>query len=138
MTTSGITAIGTTLSFNGNTIGEIESYSGGGVAANIHEVLTCDSTDYYADKLAGALNSGNVTFGMIYQPTLTTGNYSKLKTDAEARTSGTLLITFPNGATITGSAIIANLGDPNFGSADEVVKFSCEFPRKGKFTHTGV
>ena len=137
MATSGITAIGTTLAFNGNTIGEIESYSGGGVVVNIHEVLTCDSTNYYADKLAGALNSGNVTFGMVYQPG-TTQNYAKLKTDAEARTSGTLLITFPNGATITGSAIIANLGDPNFGSADEVIKFSCEFARKGQFTHTGV
>jgi hypothetical protein len=138
MTTSAINSMGTTVSFNGNTIGEIESYSGGGVAVNIHEILTCDSTDFYADKLAGALNSGNVTFGMIYQSAETSGNYDKLKTDAEARTSGTLLVTFPNGATITGSAIIANLGDPNFGSADEPIKFSCEFARKGKFTHTGV
>jgi hypothetical protein len=137
MATNGISAIGTTLAFNGNTIAEIKSASGAGVKVNIHEVLTCDSTNYYADKIAGALNSGEVTFGCIYNPA-TTGNYAKLKTDAEARTKATLLITFANGATISGQALISNLEDPGFGEADSIIEFNVTFARCGQFVHTGV
>jgi hypothetical protein len=137
MATEGISAIGTVLSFNGNTLGEVESFSGSGITVNIHEVLTTDSTDNYADAIGGALNSGEVTFGMIADLT-SGGNFELLKDDAEARTKGTLLITFPNTAYITGDAIISNLGDPEFGEADSVMRFNVTLKRVKKQTYTPV
>lgn len=135
MATEGISAIGTVLSFNGNTIAEVESFSGSGITVNIHEVLTTDSTDYYADAIGGALNSGEGTFTMIWDPTAG-GNYELLKADTEARTKGPLLITFPNTAFITGDAIVSNLGDPEASEADSVMRFNVTLKRVKKHTYT--
>jgi len=135
MTTQGFSAIGTVVSFNGNTIGECEGFDGGGVSINIHEILTTDSTDYYADVIGGALNSGEGTFTFVFDPA-NNGNYDLLKQDAEARTKGTLLVTFPNTANFSGDAIISNLAFPGFSEADAVPRFTVTFKRAKKHTFT--
>jgi len=137
MTTSGFSAIGTVLSFNANVIGEVESFDGGGVSVNIHEILTTDSLDYYADMIGGALNSGEGTFTCVFDPSKT-GNYAKLKADAEARTKGTLLVAYPNTAKFSGEAIISNLAFPGFGEADAVPRFSVTFKRAKKHDFAGI
>ena len=137
MATSGFSAIGTVVTFNGNVIGECESFEGGGVSVNIHEILTTDSLDYYADVIGGALNSGECTFTFIFDPS-SQGNYDLLKSDAEARTKATLLIAYPNTARFSGDAIISNLAFPGFGEADAVPRFSVTFKRAKKHDFTPV
>lgn len=135
MATQGFSAIGTVVTFNGNTIGECESFEGGGVSINIHEILTTDSTDYYADAIGGALNSGEGTFTFVFDPA-SSGNYDLLKQDAENRTKATLLITYPNTANFSGDAIISNLDFPGFSEADAVPRFSVTFKRVKKQNYT--
>jgi len=135
MTTQGFSAIGTVVSFNGNTIGECEGFEGGGVSVNIHEILTTDSDDNYADAIGGALNSGEGTFTFVFDPA-SDGNYDLLKADAEAKTKGTLLITYPNTASFSGDAIISNLAFPGFSEADAVPRFSVTFKRVKKQTYS--
>jgi len=137
MTTQGFSAIGTVVSFNGNAISECEIFDGGGVLVNIHEILTTDSTDYYADVIGGALNSGECTFTFVFDPA-SDGNYDLLKQDAEARTKATLLVTFPNTASFSGDAIISNLAFPGFSEADAVPRFSVTFKRAKKQDYTPV
>jgi hypothetical protein len=137
MATEGISAIGTVVTFNGNVLGEIETFDLGAITINIHEILTADSTDYYADAIGGALNSGEATFGMIFDPT-SGGNLDLLKDDAEARTKGTLLITFPNTSYITGDAIISTLELPKAPEADAVWRFNVTLKKCKKHTYTAV
>ena len=137
MATDGITGIGTTLAFNGNTIGELLAPGGGNRSANVHPVLTCDSTSGYADKIVGAFEAGQLPCRFVYQPG-TDGNYADLDTDFHAKTKGTLLVTFPTGSTLTGQAVIQSLGDPTAGEADGVLEFDVTFERAGATAHAGV
>jgi hypothetical protein len=129
--------MGAVLTFDGVTIGEVESMEGGEVTIEFEEILTFDSTNYYADMILTALNSGEMTLTCIFQPNNTTGNYAQLKTKAEARTMGTLLLTYVNTASFTGSAGITNLGYPTAPDAKGVQRFSVTFKRDGQFTYTG-
>jgi len=136
MSTQGITGIGTVISFNGNTIGELLAPGGGSRSANVHPVLSCDSTSGYADKIVGAFEAGQLPCRFVYQPG-TTGNYAKLDTDFHAKTKGTLTATFPSGSTLSGQAVIQSIGDPTAGEADGVLEFDVTFERAGATLHTG-
>jgi len=137
MATSGFSGMGAVLVFDGVTIGEIESVDGGEVTVEFEEILTLDSTDYYADLILTALNSGQTTINCIFQPSNTTGNYAKLKAKAEAKTKGTLLLTYVNTAYFTGTAGIISLGFPSAPDAKGVQRFPATFKRAGKFTYVG-
>lgn len=137
MTTSGFSAIGTVVTFNGNVIGECESFEGGGISVNMHEILTTDSLDNYPDVIGGALNSGECTLTFVFDPS-SQGNYDKLKADAEARTKATLLITYPNSARFSGDGVISNLAFPGFSEADAVPRFSVTFKRAKKHAFTPI
>ena len=137
MTTQGFSGMGATIVFDGVTIAEIESMDGGDLTIEFEEILTFDSTNYYADMILTALNSGQVSFTCIFQPNNTTGNYSLLKTKAEARTTGTLLLTYANSASFSGTAGIISMGFPSAPDAKGVQRFVVAFKRSGQFTFTG-
>jgi len=137
MATSGITAIGTTVSWNETVIPELKAPVPGSRKATIHPVLTCDSTSGYADKIVGAFDAGQVTLAFIYNPA-STSVYSQLQTDFAAKTKATLLVTHPTGSNMSGQAVIADLGDPGSSEADGVEEFTVTFERCGAHTHTGV
>lgn len=129
--------MGAVLVFDGKTIGEIESIEGGDLSIESEDILTIDSVDYYADMILTALNSGEMTITCIFQPANATGNYKSLKTKAEARTKGVLLLTYLNTANFTGTAGITVLGFPSAPDAKGVQRFTATFKRAGKFTYTG-
>ena len=138
MTTNARTALGTVLSFNGNTIGEIQSLSGTR-SRRVIDILSCDSTDEGVEKIAGALNEGEVTFHCIYDPTAA-GVYNDLNTDFQLGTKGLdgngCLITFPSAGSILCDGIISNLGLPSFSEADGEISVDVTIAFSGKATYT--
>ena len=134
MTTKAITALGTVLTFNDNTLGEIMSLSG--TRTNrIIEILSTDSTDRAVEKIAGALNEGEVTFHVVYDGT-DQGVYNDLNTDLQAGTKATCLITYPDTSSHSCSGIISSLGLPSFSEADGSVEVDVTIAFSGKATYT--
>lgn len=140
MATNARTALGTVLTFNNNTIGEIQSCSGTRTR-RIIEILSCDSTDEAVEKIAGALNEGEVTFHCIYDPT-DGGVYNDLNTDFQARTKGTggagCLITYPSSGSHLCDGIISSLSVPSFSEADGEISIDVTIALSGKATFTDI
>lgn len=137
MATLGFSAMGAVITFDGVTLGEAESWDGGEDTLDSEDILTCDSTDYYADVIAKAFKAGERTFTMIMQPNNTTGNFKLIKTKFDARTKGTLLITYANGVTISVAALASGLGNPSAPDAAGVQRFTARFKGAGKTTFAG-
>lgn len=53
-------------------IGQIRNISGPGVSANDIDTTTLDSSSNYRTYACGLLDPGEVTFGVVYDPTMTT------------------------------------------------------------------
>lgn len=134
MTTKAITALGTVFTFNDNTIGEIMSLSGTRTR-RIIEILSTDSTDDAVEKIAGALNEGEVTFHVVYDGT-DQGVYNDLNTDYQAGTKAQSLITYPDTSKHECTGIISSLGLPSFGEADGPVEVDVTIAFSGKATYT--
>jgi len=134
MTTNAITGLGTVLTFNENTIGEIQSVSGTRTR-NIREILTVDSTDEAVEKIAGALNEGELTFHLIYDGS-NQGVYDKLNTDFQTGTKAACLITYPDTSSHQCSGIISSLSLPSFGEADGEVSVDVTIAVSEKATYT--
>lgn len=140
MTTNARTALGTVLTFNSNTIGEIQSLSGTRTR-RIIEILSCDSTDEAIEKIAGALNEGEVTFHCIYDPS-DEGVYNDLNTDFQAGTKGIgaagCLITYPSAGSHLCDGIISSLGLPSFSEADGEMSVDVTIAFSGKAAFTDI
>ncbi|MCK4783262.1 MAG: hypothetical protein KAV87_05890 [Desulfobacteraceae bacterium] len=140
MTTNARTALGTVLTFNGNTIGEIQSLSGTRTR-RIIDILSCDSSDEAVEKIAGALNEGEVTFHCVYDPTAA-GVYNDLNTDYLAGTKGTggngCLITYPSAGSHLCDGIISSLSLPSFSEADGEISVDVTIAFSGKATYTDI
>ena len=136
MTTNAITALGTVLTFDGETIGEIQSVSGTR-SRRIIEILSCDSTDDAVEKIAGALNEGEATFHCVYDGSAA-GVYNKLNTLFQAKTKGTCLITYPDTSNHSCSGIISSLSLPSFSEADGEISVDVTIALDGKATYTDV
>lgn len=136
MTTNAITALGTVLTFDGDTVGEIQSLSGTR-SRRIIEILSTDSTDNAVEKIAGALNEGEVTFHCVYDGSAA-GVYNKLNTAYQAGTKGTCLITYPNTSNHSASGIISSLGLPSFSEADGEISVDVTIALDGKAVYTDV
>ena len=140
MATNARTALGTVLTFNNNTIGEIQSLSGTRTR-RIIDILSCDSTDEAIEKIAGALNEGEVTFHCIYDPTAG-GVYNDLNTDFQLGTKGTgaagCLITYPSAGSHLCDAIISSLSLPSFSEADAEISIDVTIAFSGKATFTDI
>jgi len=140
MTTNARTALGTVLTFNNNTIGEIQSLSGTRTR-RIVEILSTDSSDQAIEKIAGALNEGEVTFHCIYDPT-DGGVYHDLNTDYLAGTKGLAgagcLITYPSAGSHLCDGIISSLSLPSFSEADGEISIDVTIALSGKATFTDI
>lgn len=136
MTTNARTALGTVLTFNGNTIGEIQNLAGTRTRRVI-EILSCDSTDQAIEKIAGALNEGEVTFHCIYDPTAA-GVYNDLNTDFLAKAVGTCLITYPSAGSHSCSGFISSLSLPSFSEADGEISVDVTIAFSGKAVFTDI
>jgi len=136
MATKAITALGTILTFNSNTIGEIQSLSGTR-SRRIIEILSVDSDDDAVEKIAGALNEGEVTFHCIYDGS-DKGVYNNLNTDFQAKTKAICLITYPDTSNHSCSGIISSLNLPSFGEADGEVSVDVTIALSGKATYNDV
>jgi hypothetical protein len=133
-------ALGTVLTFNNNIIGEIQSLSGTRTR-RIIDILSCDSTDDAVEKIAGALNEGEVTFHCVYDPTAE-GVYNDLNTDFLAGTKGTggngCLITYPSAGSHLCDGIISSLSLPSFSEADGEISIDVTIALSGKATYTDI
>ena len=136
MGTNAITALGTVLTFNNNTIGEIQSLSGSRTR-NIIEILSVDSTDEAVEKIAGVLNEGEVTFHCIYDGSAG-GVYNDLNADFQAKVKATCLITYPDTSNHSCSGIISSLSLPSFSEADGEFSVDVTIALSGKATYTDV
>jgi hypothetical protein len=136
--TSAVKAWGTTVAFDGVTIGELTSVSGSRTRNTI-DVFTCDSADEAVEILTSGIDEGTVTMGFIHQPGAAE-NYDVLNDKYLQGRKGSLVITQPAPAgasapTLTGQAIITSLDVPGFGSPREVYAFNVSFRISGKFTY---
>lgn len=134
MTTNAITALGVALTIDVDTIGEIQSLSGT-KSRRIIEILSCDTTDKAIEKIAGALNEGEVTFHCIYDPS-DDGVYKKLDTYYHGGTSETILITYPNSGSHSCKGIVSSLGLPSFSEADGEISCDVTIAFSGLATYT--
>ena len=136
MTTNARTALGTVLTFNNNTIGEIQNLAGTRTR-RIIDILSCDSTDEAVEKIAGALNEGEVTFHCIYDPTAG-GVYNDLNTDFLAKAKATCLITYPSAGSHSCTGIISSLSLPSFSEADGEISVDVTIAFSGKAVFTDI
>lgn len=136
MGTNAITALGTVLTFDGDTIGEIQSLSGTR-SRRIIEILSTDSTDDAVEKIGGALNEGEVTFHCVYDGSAA-GVYNKLNTAFQAKTKGTCLVTYPDTSNHSASGIISSLSLPSFSEADGEISVDVTIALDGKAVYTDV
>lgn len=137
--TSALKAWGTTVSFDGVTIGEIVSINGQRTR-NMIDVFSCDSADEAVERLTSGLDEGTWTFGCVYQPG-NAANYDVLNDKYLQGRTGTILITLatPTGAsspTLSASAVLTTLSIPGFGTAREVDMIEFSVTISGKVTYT--
>lgn len=121
MTTNAITALGTTFVFDGLTIGEVMDAPPSPRTCNVMPVLSCDSTNKFVEKIAGALDEGDITLHIVYDGSAA-GVYNSLNTKWRAQTKGTLLITLSDTSSFSCPAIISSLDKPGFGSGDAIIE----------------
>lgn len=137
MASNRITALGTTFVFDGLTIGEVMDAAPSPRTCNIQPILSVDSTDNYVEKIAGALDEGEISLHIVYDGSAG-GVYNMLNTKFQARTSGTLLITFSDTSSYSCTAIISSLDKPGYGAADAFVEGNVTLAISGKATFTDV
>ena len=138
MTTQAQKAWGTSMSFDGVTIGEITSFAGDRTR-NIIEVFSCDSADEAVETLTSGLDEGTWTFGFIYQHT-NLGNYNVLNDKYLQARKASLVVSgpTPSGAvapTLTVQATIVSLSVPGFGAASDIKTCTVAFRISGKVTY---
>ena len=137
MTTKAITGLGTTFVFDGLTIGEVIDAPPSPRTCNVQPILSCDSTDNFVEKIAGALDEGDITLHIIYDGSAA-GVYNSLNTKYRSRTKGTLLITFKDTSNYSCDAIVSSLDKPGFGTADAQVEGNVTLALSGGITFTDV
>lgn len=138
MTTEAQKAYGTTVTFDGVTLGELMSVNGS-EPQNMIEVFSCDSPDETSEYLDGGASGGQITLGFVYQHG-SAKNYDACIDKKGRKINGSLVLSgpTPNGATapsITCTARISNLTLPQFGSARDFKTFEVTFHCSGKWTY---
>jgi len=135
--TKAINALGVVLTFDTDIIGEIQSF-GGTRTRRMIEILSCDSTNDAVEKIAGALNEGEVTFHCIYDGG-EEGVYKVLDDYYHEGTEKTVLITYPNTGQHKCTGLISSLSWPSFSEADGEVSIdvTIAFSGKAAFTDAG-
>ncbi len=126
MTTKAMKIWGTTVRFNGNLVGEITDVGKAGQSRKLISVFSCDSASESMEYLSSGIERGQLTLGIVFDGEVG-GTDATLQTAFDADTSGTLLITYKNGATKSITARVISLetagGAADGGYAQENVTF---------------
>jgi len=135
MATTAMKIYGTTATFNGNLIGEIEDVGKANQSRNLIKIFTTDSTNESAEYLSSGIERGQLTLQCVYDGDVA-GNFYNLQTAFDDGTSATLLITYANASTKSITALISSL-DTAGGAADGGhAQFSVTFQLSGTLTYT--
>jgi predicted secreted protein len=103
--TTPIQSFGTTIAFAGTAIGSVEDITGPGETAESVDITNHGSPSAYREKVATILDGGDLTFDIIY--TREAGQ-DALRSAFEARTTGAVLITWPDGGTGSFQGFVSN------------------------------
>jgi len=135
MATTAMKIYGTTATFNGNLIGEIEDVGKANQSRNLIKIFSTDSTNESAEYLSSGIERGQLTLQCVYDGDVA-GNFYNLQTAFDDGTSATLLITYANASTKSITALISSL-DTAGGAADGGhAQFSVTFQLSGTLTYT--
>lgn len=104
---SGIAALGTTLTWDSDTIPELDNIELTGSRGEMIDITNHDSADQYREKVCGLLDGGSISLSGNFLPA-NAYQSAMLFTDHYARSSKTWTITYPDtgDATITGSGVL--------------------------------
>ena len=103
--TAPIQSFGTTISFAGTAIGHVEDIAGPGETAESVDITNHDSPSAYREKVAVILDGGELTFDIIYD---SSAGQDAARAAFEARTTGAVLVTWPDGGTATFQGFFSN------------------------------
>ena len=109
---------GMSLSIGGSTVGYIQNISDGGLAVDMVEASSADSTSAIKEKVAGMIDGGEITLTIKYDPA-SSGGQSILRAVAAQRIPYTVLITLPKceatatsgTSSFSGSAFVSRVGN---------------------------
>lgn len=132
MTTSAKSALGVTLSRNGNLIAEITNLTGPELTLEEIDVTSHDSADDFREFIGGLLDGGEVSIEGNFIASDTDGQIG-LMSDQLAKTLQSFVITFPTSvtATWTFSALVTKFKAADF-PLDDAQKFSATLKISGK------
>lgn len=100
-------AFGTTLTWNSQTVGSLHNIGGVEVTAEMVDTSTHQSASAFTEKLPGMLSVSDIPVEGYFDPADTNGQVAMV-TDATARTSRAVVITFPDSiATWSATAYIS-------------------------------
>lgn len=137
MATNAMKIWGTTVQFNGNLIGEIEDVGRSTQTRSLIKIFTCDSTDESAEYLSSGIERGQLALQFVFDGEAS-GTFAQQQSDLDDDTSGTLLITMKNGATISVTARIVSLDTPGGPADGGHAVATVTFQLSGAVTYTPV
>ncbi len=137
MATKAMKIWGTTVSFDGVTIGEIKTVGKGKRKREIIEVFTTDSANEQVEKISSGINNGQLTLGVVYDGEVA-GVFKQLDTKFVAGTVGTVTLTMKNGSTLSFSALIGEMETPGGEAKGGMAEYEVTFEISGTITVTGV
>lgn len=105
--TTPIQTFGTTLSWGGQIVANVQDIDGPGETAESDDITNHSSPQAYREKVPIILDGGDLTFDLVY--THETGQ-GVLRAAFEARETDEVIITWPDGATATFDGFISNWG----------------------------
>jgi predicted secreted protein len=115
---SGVAALGTTLTWNSNAVPELDNIEMTGSRGEKIDITNHDSADQYREYVMGLLDGGSINVTGNFLPA--TANQTALITDHYSRTSRTWIIT------------CSDAGDATFTGAGVVESFRVTAPVNGK------
>jgi predicted secreted protein len=135
MTTAAKAAFGTTFQWNSQTVAELTNIGGYELSIDMIDVTNHQSTSGFKEQIAGLVDVGEIPIEGNFKYSDSNGQIA-MATDAAARTSRTITITFPSSlGVLTGTAFITKL---KIGDAphDGKIPFSASLKITGAPTFT--
>ncbi|HEV2378717.1 MAG TPA: phage tail tube protein [Terriglobia bacterium] len=129
MSTAASAAYGTTLNWNSVEVGELQSITGPTQKGKAIDATNMDSPSGFAEYVMGIIDGGTIQVDGNF--TNATGQ-ANLRTDFQAKTSRTVVITLPTTHTWTATAMCIDL-DEDHKVADRIT-FKASFQITGKPT----
>lgn len=126
---------GTTFSWNSQVVAELTKIGTIELSADMIDVTTHQSTDYFKEKMPGMIDPGEVPIEGYFDPTDTNGQASMLA-DMISRTSRAFAITFPSatGTSWSGNAYVSKIKPAGEADSTGMIPFTASLAVTGKPT----